>query len=852
MRKTYHLFAILLVCNFLSFAQTSDQQKAQNYISSKGELTFSFQVNDPSELKQITSEMSIVNFNPETNMVKVWANAEEFQKFQSYGINFKVDDADNSSTGVVMSNEIEMMQRSSEDTNPSLAPYTLSFPMTAYPTYANYASQMQAFEDNHPAICEMIDIGGTAEGASGGNKRLLFVKLSGNVSTSEAEPKVMYTSSMHGDEITGYVMMLNLIDYFITAYEDTGHPDHARIQNLLDNSEVWINPLANPDGAYYNSASNTSVTNARRANGNNVDINRNFPDNVSGPHPDGNSYQAETISFMTLADNNHFVLAANFHGGTEVVNYPFDNTYTNHADTDWFFLTGKEFAENCQNDAAAAPYYNNGYMDAVYANNMWPGVTEGADWYQVYGGRQDFMNYYHQCKEVTIELSNTKTPPASQLDDHWDYTREALIEYLIQGTYGFRGIVKDAISGDPLEAKITLVGHDAINSHTVSSLPFGDFYRPVYAGTYDILIEVPCYQSVTLSSETIANYQTKDLGEIFLTPATVSAPTSLNTSGTDANSTNATWSATTADSFDIRYREVGSSTWIEVTGVSNPYQITGLNSETTYEFQVRSYCGANSTSYSSSQQFTTLAFSYCDAQGNNINDEYISNVSINGFGNNTQSSTASGYSDYTSLSVFPDLDLNSAGNSISVTKHWTGSSYREAVSVWIDFNHDGTFDTSERIVYSSSTTTATVNGTFSVPNTPTAQLGSTRMRVIMKYYSGAGNYANDPCETFGYGEVEDYSVNIVDSTLGIENLDVNTVRIFPNPFKNSITIKTPTQNNYGVEVFDVSGRVILNQKYSTGNGTINLNLGTLSQGAYFIKVSDLESHSSVTKQIIKQ
>ncbi|MCB0470151.1 MAG: T9SS type A sorting domain-containing protein, partial [Flavobacteriaceae bacterium] len=76
----------------------------------------------------------------------------------------------------------------------------------------------------------------------------------------------------------------------------------------------------------------------------------------------------------------------------------------------------------------------------------------------------------------------------------------------------------------------------------------------------------------------------------------------------------------------------------------------------------------------------------------------------------------------------------------------------------------------------------------------------------------------------------------VDSTLGIENLDANTVRIFPNPFKNSITIKTPTQNNYGVEVFDVSGRVILNQKYSTGNGTINLNLGTLSQGAYFIKV----------------
>ena len=67
---------------------------------------------------------------------------------------------------------------------------------------------------------------------------------------------------------TTFPMMLSLIDYFITVYEDTGHADHARVKDLLDNSEVWINPLANPDGTYYNDASNTSVSEATRRNAN--------------------------------------------------------------------------------------------------------------------------------------------------------------------------------------------------------------------------------------------------------------------------------------------------------------------------------------------------------------------------------------------------------------------------------------------------------------------------------------------------------------------------------------------------------------------------------------------------------
>ncbi|MFI1770379.1 M14 family zinc carboxypeptidase, partial [Thalassobellus citreus] len=100
----------------------------------------------------------------------------------------------------------------------------------------------------------------------------LFVKISDNVTTDEQEPKLMFTSSMHGDEIAGYPMMLSLIDYILTVYADTGHADYARVKNLVENAEIWINPSANPDGTYYGSANNTSVTGARRGNFYNIDL----------------------------------------------------------------------------------------------------------------------------------------------------------------------------------------------------------------------------------------------------------------------------------------------------------------------------------------------------------------------------------------------------------------------------------------------------------------------------------------------------------------------------------------------------------------------------------------------------
>ena len=94
------------------------------------------------------------------------------------------------------------------------------------------------------------------------------------------------------------------------------------LKNILDNCEIWINPLANPDGTYR--SGNSTVNGAVRYNANFVDINRNFPDPADGPHPDGEVWQPETMIMMNVASANCFSASANFHGGEEVANYPWD------------------------------------------------------------------------------------------------------------------------------------------------------------------------------------------------------------------------------------------------------------------------------------------------------------------------------------------------------------------------------------------------------------------------------------------------------------------------------------------------------------------------------------------------
>ncbi|MBQ4819349.1 M14 family zinc carboxypeptidase [Aquimarina sp. MMG016] len=582
--KNVFIFALLVIFTFSTklIAQQNDLERANEYLDIKGEVIFTFFIQDKSELSTITKELSIVHYDEATRTVKVMANKNQFSNFLLKNIPFKASQKDNIVGERLMTKDLTIK--------------AATFPLTAYPTYADYVSMMNDFATNNASICKLENIGATTEG----DKSILFVKLSDNVNDNEQEPRVMYTSSMHGDEIAGYPMMLNLIDYLLNAYNDTSNPRHAEIKNLLDNNEVWINPLANPDGTYRNSANNTSVANATRGNANNVDLNRNYPDPDDGPNPDGNSYQTETLAFMAFADSKHFVLSANFHGGIELINYPWDTYAGAHPDEDYFIHVSEEYRDLCQ---ANSP---NGYFDGL--NN---GITNGYDWYEVQGGRQDYQIYNQKGREVTVELSNAKTPASSQLVNFWNYNRDALIAFLNQINYGIRGVVTDAVTNQPIEAKVTIIGKESYESWVPTELPEGDYYRPIKGGTYDILFEAECYESITITGVSVSD-NASVVQNVQLTPIGGVAPTGLIASNIQSTAATLSWTASSGASYDLRYRTIGSTNWTTVPSTNNTLNITGLLAETQYEAQVRSNCsGGSSSPYSNAINFTTTSTSAC-------------------------------------------------------------------------------------------------------------------------------------------------------------------------------------------------------------------------------------------------
>lgn len=95
------------------------------------------------------------------------------------------------------------------------------------------------------------------------------------------------------------------------------------------------------------------------------------------------------------------------------------------------------------------------------------------------------------------------------------------------------------------------------------------------------------------------------------------APYGLNVEIVDLTAALLSWNVVTGSNFDIRYRAIGAVDWIELSGISpTTFTISGLQTCTAYEFQVRVICGAEVSDYSSS--FTWTSAGCCEAPGNII------------------------------------------------------------------------------------------------------------------------------------------------------------------------------------------------------------------------------------------
>lgn len=317
------------------------------------------------------------------------------------------------------------------------------------------------------------------------------------------------------------------------------------------------------------------------------------------------------------------------------------------------------------------------------------------------------------------------------------------------------------------------------------------------------------------------------------------APTSLAASNITSSSANLSWIAAT-DNVGVTGYDVYQNGTYKATATTTSYAVTGLSASTAYSFSVQAKDAAGNASPSSNTvNITTIsgpAISYCTSQGNNVADEKIGNVTFAGI-NNT-SSGGTGYTDFTSVSA--NVTRGTA-YTISITPSWTATAYSEGYAVFIDYNQNGSFtDSGEQVWTKAASTTTPVTGSITIP--ATASLGATRMRVSMKY-----NAIPTACEAFSYGQVEDYTINIVSA--GKETPDstpVTAMALYPNPVKgNSLNI-SGIADNTPYRIISMLGQELGNGKVENGSIPVN----RLASGTYILEV--FSNDKSTVKRFIKQ
>jgi PKD repeat protein len=226
---------------------------------------------------------------------------------------------------------------------------------------------------------------------------------------------------------------------------------------------------------------------------------------------------------------------------------------------------------------------------------------------------------------------------------------------------------------------------------------------------------------------------------------------------------------------------------------------------------------------------------------------YISSVQLNTL-NNT--STCSGYTSFSSLSTTLTKGNTYTATIIpsTTTANAQGAYTGDELAIWIDYNNDNDFlDAGEQVAYVIVAAGWSNVFNFTVPTSATT--GSVKMRVRSSYQPNDGTIA--PCGVTTYGEVEDYSVVIQSSGVGIEDLSaLNAVQLFPNPVSEELIIdlSAVAGEEVTIELFDLFGKLIATSSNQNGS-SVTIAMNGFANGMYQVKLSSGEAQ--ITKRIIK-
>lgn len=277
--------------------------------------------------------------------------------------------------------------------------------------------------------------------------------------------------------------------------------------------------------------------------------------------------------------------------------------------------------------------------------------------------------------------------------------------------------------------------------------------------------------------------------------------------------------------------------------------ITGLNSVTNNTYTL-TLTGTSTSITKQTDVDLIITDGVCPSEGDLSFQTRTTGVIFNTINNLNAGPKTTPYSDFTAISTTVEAGMN---YNLSVRANSDGP-YEIITRVWIDWNQNCSFDdTGEEYDLGTSGGIAdelTAGSPLSVTVPNDAVEGTTRMRVSTKYTDPGANQFPTSCEVGFDGEVEDYSVNIINN-LSVDDNVLDNLSIYPNPSNGTFNIgfNPKSGENISVEVYDIRGRVIYIRSFNTSSRfEEEVTLPNAQSGVYLLNISD--GPHKVTKKII--
>ncbi|VDO82796.1 unnamed protein product [Heligmosomoides polygyrus] len=352
-------------------------------------------------------------------------------------------------------------------------------PPVKHRNYTAMTNYLHVLADQFPNLTHLYSIGTSVQG-----RQLWVLTISRFPRKHERGiPEFKYVANMHGNEVSGRVFLLSLAWVLLNNYKN-----NTWIRYLVSTTRIHLMPSMNPDG--YEAAIEGDEYGIRgRSNANGKDLNRNFPQRFPEFYP-VEQPQPETLAVMKWTKAIPFVLSGSLHGGITLANYPFDDHhplkvtsdhYTPTPDNELFVRLAYSYARGHDYMYKKGPRCKEDHLNEAIDPQY--GIVNGANWYVVGGGMQDWNYLRTNCFELTFELTCVKFPNETQLRSLWEENKYPLMYFIKQIHRAIHGTVVDDDTGEGLENATVSIDSEM---KVVTTYANGEYWRLINLGQYKV------------------------------------------------------------------------------------------------------------------------------------------------------------------------------------------------------------------------------------------------------------------------------------------------------------------------------------------------------------------------------